>query len=169
MERTITIDDKRYMHFGDLYKIYEFEENTVIFEINIDESFSEYTFRMELENRKATNTKDMVYLSEDNTITIPVDMLVKGLLKFQGVFLKDDNIVAKTNRISLPVTESINADNYIAETYSNVIQEMRSLGFTDVDFNVENDEMNFYNIDGELVKSVGLSTGGLSHEVIDEM
>lgn len=181
MEMSITIDSRKYMKFDDLYDIHEFEENAIVVTMNIDDAYQGYTFRMELENRQA-KIKDMVYLQEDGTFTIPVNLLTKGLLKFQGVFLKtvvitDEegneetsyNVVAKTNRIMTTVKESINADNYITETYSNVIQEMRGKLFADVVFDEENDDLAFYSIDGELLRTVGLSIGGLSHTVDEHL
>lgn len=177
-DMSITIDAKKYMKFDDMYKIFEFEEDSVVFTINIDSAWDGYTFRMEIENKKAENQKDIVYLETGSKITIPVNMLVKGLLKLQGVFIKSSTsedgetteyIVAKTNRIMTTVNESINADSYLAEAYSNIIQMMRDKYFADVAYNANEDNLDFFDIEGSLLKQVGLSIGGLTHEVTDDL
>lgn len=173
---SMTIDSKKYMRFDDIYDIHEFEENAVVFKVNIDNAWDSYVFRMELENRNAQDpTKDMVYLAEDGTITVPVHLLVRGVLKFQGVFLRQDeqedetvlNVVAKTNRIWQTVHESINADNVIVDVYSNVIAQMRGSLVATIEYDEQNEGLSTYNIDGRLIQTIGLNLnlGGLSYEI----
>lgn len=176
---SITVDSKRYMAFDDLYRIQEYEENAVVFVVDVDDKYSDYTFRMELENREA-NRKDMVYVDENNTFTVPVDMLKRGLLKFQGVFLTTrvitgengrvetiEKVVAKTNRIMTTVLPSVNAEGFVVNEYPNIIEDFRNKLFADVE--QQDDDLVFYNTKGEVLKTIGLSLGGISHTVIEDL